>query len=325
MSSPTDSATTILSENPREVLSFSRILSYVVGAVVLGILIAGFWNYHLVDGFGKEIIAGGTIGDTSKLAGSYASHGSFFGVLFAAVAGLAATFTACNCVVFAMLPGLACSTENTGSTVQLTHVAGAFLGGVLAICGLYGLTIGFLGPQGVEALNARAVRLTQAQVVFTTLGGIMVGWSLFELGLFERWVRPFSERTRTFFAHPTTKAGLLGVMVGLFAVGRPFPVFRQFLSYAAEAGSPLYGAGVMMVQGAGQVLLMMLLFALLVWGAGHRLSRWARTKPYQPRLVSGLALLIGGTFFIYYWGLSLTLDIGFWGYKLGWYAGQAPT
>jgi hypothetical protein len=41
--------------------------------------------------------------------------------------------------------------------------------------------------------------------------------------------------------------------------------------------------------------------------------------------MSGLALLLGGTFFIYYWGLSLTFDIGFWGYKLGWYAGQVPS
>lgn len=318
-------SSTLSPESPRQVHTASRLLSYALGAVVLGILIAGFWNYHLVDGFGKEIIAGGTIGDTAELAGSFASHGSVFGILFAAVAGLAATFTACNCVVFAMLPGLACSTENKGTSVRLTHVVGAFLGGVLAISGLYGLVIGILGPQGVEALNARSVRLTQAQVVFTGLGGIMVVWSLFELGLLERWSQSLPERTRDFFAHPTTKAGLLGTMVGLFAVGRPFPVFRQFLSYAAEASSPLYGAGVMMVQGAGQVLLMILLFALLIWGAGHRLSRWARTNPYQPRLVSGLALLAGGTFFIYYWGLSLTFDIGFWGYKLGWYAGQVPT
>lgn len=312
-------------ENPRQAYNVRSLLLYALGAVALGVLIAGFWNYHLVDGFGQEIIAGGTIGDTAELAGSYGSHGSAFGVLFAVVAGLAATFTACNCVVFAMLPGLACSTENSGPTVRLPHVAGAFVGGVLVVCGLYGLVIGFLGPQGVEALNARSVRLAQAQSVFTTLGLVMVGWSLLELGVLDRWTRRLSEQTQSFFAHPTTKAGLMGTLVGLFAVGRPFPVFRQFLSYAAEAGSPLYGAGVMMVQGAGQVLLMILLFALLVWGAGHWLARWARQKPHQPRLVSGLALLVGGTFFIYYWGLSLTFDIGFWGYKLGWYAGQVPT
>jgi len=311
--------------NPRRAYTRTRLLFYVAGAIVLGIVIAGFWNYHLVNGFGEEVIAGGTIGGTAELPGSFSSRGSAFGLLFAAVAGLAATFTACNCVVFAMLPGLACSAEQSGPAVQLSHVAGAFLGGVLVICGGYGLVIGALGASGVPALNARPVRLAQAQIAFPVVGGVMIGWSLLELGLLHRWSRRLSAETRSFFAHPTTKAGLMGLLVGLFAVGRPFLVCRQFLRYAAEAGSPFYGAGVMRVQGAGQVLLMILLFVLLVWGAGPYLARWARSKPYQPRLVSGLALLIGGTFFVYYWGLSLTFDIGLWGYKLGWYTGQVPT
>lgn len=105
------SSIVLSSKTPRQACDSKRLLAYTLGAVVVGVLIAGFWNYHLVDGFGKDIIAEGTIGDTAELAGSYSSHGSTFGLLFAAVAGLAATFTACNCVVFAMLPGLACSTE----------------------------------------------------------------------------------------------------------------------------------------------------------------------------------------------------------------------
>lgn len=316
---------TLLRENPRKVYDSTRLFWYVLGAVALGVLIAGFWNYHLVDGFGKDVIAGGTIGETAGLAESYSTHGAAFGFLFAAVAGAAATFTACNCVVFALLPGLACSVDDEKQSVSATAVAGWFTAGVLAICGVYGLIVGVLGPSGVEALNSRSVRLAQAQTVFTTLGVIMLGWSLAELGLAERVTRRLSEKTRAFFARPTTKAGLLGSMVGLFAVGRPYPVFRELLSYAAEAGNPLYGAGVMMVQGAGQIFLMIVLFALLVWVAGRRLGRWAQEKPHQSRLVSGLALLVGGTFFVYYWGLSLTFDIGFWGYRLGWYAGQVPT
>lgn len=319
------SSSALSPDSPRRAYDSTRLFLYVVGAVVLGVLIAGFWNYHLVDGFGKDVIAGATIGETSELAGSYSSYGPAFGFLFAAVAGAAATFTACNCVVFALLPGLACSVEDRESRVSATAVAGWFTAGVLAVCGLYGLVIGFLGPSGVEVLNSDAIRLTQAQAVFTSLGVIMLGWGLLELGLAGSLTRRLSEKTRAFFARPTTKAGLLGTMVGLFAVGRPYPVFRQFLSYAAEAGSPLYGAGVMMVQGAGQIFLMIVLFALLVWAAGRRLGRWAQEKPHQSRLVSGVALLVGGTFFVYYWGLSLTFDIGFWGYRLGWYAGQVPT
>jgi hypothetical protein len=314
-----------LSSNPRQVYDATRLFLYIAGAIVLGVLIAGFWNYHLVDGFGKDVIAGATIGNTAELAGGYSSHGAAFGFLFAAVAGAAATFTACNCVVFALLPGLACSVEDKGASASPLSVAGWFVAGVLSICGLYGVIVGVLGPSGVEMLNSDAIRLTQAQTVFTSLGVLMLGWSLLELGLARRLTRRLSDTTRSFFARPTTKAGLLGLMVGLFAVGRPYPVFRQFLSYAAEAGSPFYGAGVMMVQGAGQIFLMILLFGLLVWLAGRRLGRWAQEKPYQSRLVSGLALLVGGTFFVYYWGLSLTFDIGFWGYRLGWYAGQVPT
>lgn len=322
----TESSKSTLSRgNPRQAYTPAQLFLYVAGAVVLGVLIAGFWNYHLVDGFGKDVIAGGTIGDTAGLAGSYSSHGAAFGFLFAAVAGAAATFTACNCVVFALLPGLACSAEDQKTSVSATSIAGWFVVGVLAICGLYGLLIGVLGPNGVEVLNSRSVRLTQAQTVFTSLGVIMLGWGLVELDLIRGVTDRLSEQTRTFFARPTTKAGLLGTLVGLFAVGRPYPVFREFLSYAAEAGNPLYGAGVMMVQGAGQIFFMILLFALLIWGAGRRLGRWAQEKPYQTRLVSGVALLVGGTFFVYYWGLSLTFDIGFWGYRLGWYAGQVPT
>ena len=51
-----------------------------------------------------------------------------------------------------------------------------------------------------------------------------------------------------------------GELVGLSAVRRPFSVLRQFLDYAAEADNLLFGAGAMMGQRAGQVILTILLF-----------------------------------------------------------------
>jgi len=86
---------------------------YALAAVLGGVLIAGFWNYKLVDGFGRGFVAANTIGNPDTLAKTFASNGMVFGVVFAAVAGLAATFTACNCVVFAMLPGLTCSADQS--------------------------------------------------------------------------------------------------------------------------------------------------------------------------------------------------------------------
>ena len=272
-----------------------------------------------MDGFGKDFIAGNTIGDTGELAGSYGSKGGGFGFLFAAIAGLAATFTACNCVVFAMIPGLACSTDGSGGRATAWKALGAFTAGVLVITGIYGMIIGFLGPDGVESLNSRPVRLAQAQVVFTVLGSIMLIWGVIEMDFLSRLKEKVPAAVNELFSHTLVKASLLGILVGLFAVGRPFPVFREFLAYAASSQNPVYGAGVMMVQGIGQIAVMVILFLLIVWLGRKKIDDIAARKPYKFRLISGLALIAGGTYFIYYWGLAFLLDIGRWGFKLGWY------
>lgn len=309
-----------MSNKFRSVYPFKKRLFYALSALIVAVLIAGFWNYHLVDGFGKEIVAGNTIGNTSDLADDYNTKGSGFGFIFAAIAGLAATFTACNCVIFAMIPGLACSVEEGPSSSGTAWQAfGCFMSGVLVITGFYGFFIGFLGAEGMEVLNERAVRLAQAQAVFSLLGIIMLTWGFLEMGFLDKIKKRFSDTTRAFFDQPTTKALLLGILVGCFAIGRPFPVFREFLVYAASANSPLYGAGVMMIQGLGQIAVMALLFGLMVWLAGNKIGTIAREKPYKFQMVSSVALITGGMYFVYYWGLAFVFDIGRWGFKLGWY------
>lgn len=298
----------------------SKRVAYTAGAILFGVLAAGFWNYQLVDGFGREVIAGNMIGDTGELAGEYSVKGGGFGLIFAAIAGLAATFTACNCVVFAMIPGLACSTDQVGSGRESAWKAFfSFTAGVLMVSGVYGIYVGFLGPEGVELLNGRALRLAQAQAVFSILGLLMLMWGAIEMGYLNKLVNRFSETTRSFFSQTTTKALLLGSMVGLFAVGRPFPVFREFLVYAGSAQNPLYGAVVMMVQGIGQITVMAVLFFIVVWLASDKISKTAIEKPFKLRIISAMALITGGTYFLYYWGLAFMFDIGRWGFKLGWY------
>lgn len=303
----------------QSVYPLTKRIMYTFGAISAAVIIAGFWNYHLVDGFGKEIVAGNTIGNTSQLAGDFSSRGSSFGFIFAAIAGLAATFTACNCVVFAMIPGLTCSIENKSGKNRPWKAFRSFVFGVLVITGCYGFFIGFLGSDGIQALNERGVRLAQAQAIFTLLGVVMLIWGLFEMGFLDRLKTYFSDTTRAFLNQVTTKALLLGLLVGSFAVGRPFPVFRQFLSYAASAESPLYGGAVMMIQGLGQIAVMALLFGLIIWIAGSKIGAAAQEKPHKFQLISSIALITGGSYFIYYWGLAFVFDIGRWGFKLGWY------
>ena len=117
----------------------------------------------------------------------------------------------------------------------------------------------------------------------------------------------------------TTKAAIMGAMVGAFAVGRPFPVFREFLLYTAQSQNPIYGAAVMALQGVGQVLVMATLFLLIVWLFGGPLARWL-AAPRRAATVSAFALIAGGAYFVTYWGVFHAWPmLGRWGFTLGLY------
>lgn len=290
-------------------------------ALAVGVLVAGFWNFHLADGFGREIVAGQTIGDTESLAGSYGERGAAFGFVFAIIAGLAATFTACNCVVFAMLPGLACATEKVGSPRRLAIQAiGIFSLFVLLVCFIYGMYVGSLGPERVDAFNARETRLFQAQVTFTLLGIVLLLWGAISFGFLDGMLRRLPPRLLGLAASPLAKAGFMGFLVGLFAIGRPFPVFRNFLTYAAASESPLYGGAVMALQGVGQILVMVLLFLVLIVPFSKRLTDWSARHPGRLEQFSSAMLVAGGAYFVFYWGIAFAFNVGNWGFKLHWYS-----
>jgi len=298
--------------------TLARRLTYLGLAAAGGIVVAGFWNFRFVDGLGVSV-AESTIGGYQGKAAEFATLGAGFGFVFAVVAGLAATFTACNCVAFAMIPGLVCSTDRQASTRAALRSLGTMLAGVVGVGAIYGAYVGMLGPTGVEAINAGPVRMAQASVVFSVLGLSMLLWSLIEFGLLDRVTSRTSPVTRAFFAQPTTKAAIMGLMIGAFAVGRPFPVFREFLLYAAEFQRPSYGAAVMALQGVGQVTVMVLAFLVVLALFGRRLASWATSRPLQPALVSACALAAGGAYFLFYWGIARVWPVGSWGFRLGWY------
>ncbi|MGX4583713.1 hypothetical protein [Paenibacillus chitinolyticus] len=304
--------------------TWQKRLGWALAALAAGILLAGFWNYKAVDGFGRTVIAENLVGNTAKLAGDYGQRGSGFGFLFAWAAGLAATFTACNCVVYTMLPGLACPV-NPGRPARSVRGAalrslGLFTLGMLVVCAAYGAYIGTLGPQGVEALNVRTVRLQQAELTFTGIGIVMLLWGMISLGLWNTFLSAYVPlNIRGFLRKASTQASIMGILSGLFTVGRPYPIFRDLLTYAASAQSPFYGALVMLAQGVGQITVMLLMFFLILLLFGKSLARQAAAKPYRQELFSSIALLAGGAYFVFYWGLAIPFDIGSWGFKLGWY------
>jgi cytochrome c biogenesis protein CcdA len=299
----------------------SRRLTYLAAAAAAGVIVAGFWNFRVVDGFGADIVAAGTIGDYRGRAAEFTTLGASFGFVFALVAGLAATFTACNCVAFAMIPGLVCAPDANAGRSDAYRSLRVMLFAVVLVSAAYGIFVGWLGPAGAAAINTREVRFAQASVVFTLLGAAMLVWGAIELGLLDRFTRRCTAATRAFFSQPTTKAAIMGLMIGAFAIGRPYPVFREFLLYAAQTQSPVYGAAVMALQGVGQVLVMVAAFVLLVTLFRARLVSWLIRRPAQAALVSAVALIAGGAYFIFYWGVARAWPaLGRWGFQLGWYS-----
>jgi hypothetical protein len=297
----------------------SRPLRTLVIASLIGISAAGFWNASVADGFGRDVVAGHVIGGAAGKAAQFSTLGAGFGFLFAIVAGLAATFTACNCVAFAMIPGLVCARDAGSVRRQALRSLAVMLLFVVIVDAAYGAFVGWLGPVGAAAFNTREIRGAQASVVFTVLGTLMLLWGGIELGLLKAFVKRCTPVTRAFFAQPTTKAGVMGAMVGAFAIGRPFPVFREFLLYTAQSQNPVYGAAVMALQGVGQVLVMAALFLLIVWLFGGPLARWL-AEPMRAATVSAFALIAGGAYFVTYWGVFHAWPmLGRWGFTLGLY------
>lgn len=298
---------------------FSTRVAVALAAILLGVVVAGFWNYEAVDGFGTSTFAEPLVGNSEHAASSYAILGPAFGLLFAVAAGLAATFTACNVVAFAMVPGLACQPEEGVSRGDLLRILGTFVGGMLLVGIPYGVFVGMLGPEGVEVMNSSAVKFAQAKAVFTFLGLGLLVWGAVEMGFLTRVKDQLSPETRLFLSRPSTRAGLMGIFVGAFAVGRPFPVFRDLLTFAANSKQPLYGAVVMVVNDLAMVAGMLLVLFLVVRLLGDRINSWVQHNPHGPRMVSGPALLAGGAFFVFYWGLAFAFGVGRWGFKIGIY------
>ena len=303
----------------RDAHPLAKRVAFAVAAVLVGVVVAGFWNYHAVDGLGRTVFAEPLVGNTGDAAGAYGSLGSAFGLLFAVAAGLAATFTACNCVVFAMLPGLATRSGEGVDRAVLVENLGAFVGGVVVVGVGYGTFVGMLGPEGIEAMNATAVRLAQAQAVVTLLGVALLAWGAAEMGFLSPVVDRLSPETRAFLAQPTTRGRdgslrrILRRRASLPRLPRPADLRRDSpLPALRDRGHGGQRPGHDRRHGRppgahGQI-------------PGRSTRQVGPARPHGPRMLTGFALLTGGAYFVFYWGLAFAFGVGRWGFKLGWYA-----
>lgn len=281
-----------------------------LGSLLVGALLTSLWSYHFVDSTIGDSIANTVLGYDAKAT---PISGALAGAFFAFVSGLAGTFTACNICAFSAIAPLAAEKRTVGRALQ---PLGYLIGGMLLVAASYGAIGALIGPELPQLSEARLgdpqsgypLRLLQSSLIFVAIGVIFLLWGLVSLGLLRNPLARLNAR------YPWARLMLMGGLIGAFLIGRPFPLFRKMFAYAAATHDPLYGALAFILQALGNVALMVVLFLFLLYGTGGRFERWLQADPLRAQRLTAVALLVGGTFFVTYWGLRVpaAFGIGWW-------------
>jgi hypothetical protein len=281
----------------------------IVLSLLAGLAVAVLWSAKLVDDDIGVNAANGMLGHNSVTTGI---AGSVAGILFAFTAGLAGTFTACNVAAFSAIAPLM---EDAHSAVARARLALRPLGwlavGLFVVAGVYGFVGATLG-KSIPQLSAATVggsqvpvRLLQSVIVFSAIGLIFIYLGLAAAGVVPDPLRRLTER----FAY--TPQLIMGALIGGFLIGRPYPLFYKMFEYAASTHNGFYGALSFILVALGNVLLMGILFVVL---SMSRFQHWLAAEPSRIAKFTAAALLIGGAFTFFYWGVRAPANFGY-----GWF------
>ncbi|NUT51862.1 MAG: hypothetical protein HOV94_31900 [Saccharothrix sp.] len=278
-------------------------------SVLAGFLLTVVWSAAFVDRVIGDNVASALLGHDAR---ETPIVGTFAGILFAFVSGLAGTLTACNVAVFGAIgPMVGDGPTRVRDTLK---PLGWIALGMAAVSAAYGVIVALVGtsmPQFSTASSSGGLsaRNIQSMVAFGVIGIVMVLLGLIALGVLRN---PLANR-------PNLTLVLMGALIGGFLIGRPYPMFRMMFRNAAESGNILYGASAFVLQSLGNALVMAVLLLVLVHGTGGRVKRWFAAKPERASLVSAAAMIVAGTFTVLYWDVRVLARVDLiWYPIIGW-------
>jgi hypothetical protein len=294
-----------------EAISPVRNSTVVILGVLGGLALAVLWSAQLVDDQIGETAANTMLGYNAK---AHALTGGAAGALFAFVAGLAGTFTACNIAGFSALGPMLGTGPTAGDRVRRALPTLGWLSlGVILVAAVYGAVGASIG-QGIPQLNTHTVgnhvpiRVIQSSIVFTVLG---IAFLWLGLAAIRAVPDPLGRWTARW---PQAPSFVMGLLIGGFLIGRPYPLFFKLFQQAAKTHNPFYGALTFILTALGNIAVMAVLFLALSAGTGGRYQRWLTARPGRVATLTAVALLIGGTFMVVYWGIRLPARFGY-----GWF------
>ncbi|HEX5402691.1 MAG TPA: hypothetical protein VFX16_10360 [Pseudonocardiaceae bacterium] len=277
-------------------------------SALVGVAIAILWSARLVDDDIGVNTASGLIGTNATDA---TVTGTATGLIFAFVTGVAGTFTACNVAVFSAIAPMVHSNPSVASRIRMAFAPLGWLAlGAVAVAGTYGAVGALLGsriPQLSPAVVGGhiPVRTLQSIVVFGVIGLVMLYMGLASAELVPDPLR----RPATRWA--PTRPLFMGLLIGGFLIGRPWPLFRKMFAYAASTHDAAFGAAVFMLIVLGNMILLGVIFLAL---SASRFPRWLRANPSRAVTVATIALVVGGVFTFVYWDVRVPAGLGF-----GWF------
>lgn len=283
---------------------FPRRRALVIGlAALFGFALTVMWSHEFVDQTIGANVAGALLGQDAATA---SLNSSLIGVAFALATGVAGTFTACNVAVFSAVAPLAGqSRSRRGRLAQTVRPLGYLAAGSVAVSAVYGVVVALVGtgmPQfrlGSPGAGGFPPVLVQAMVTYGIIGAVMVWMGLASLGLVPD---PLARVAARF---PNAPLVVMGVLIGGFLIGRPYPLFRRLFHDAAESGNVLYGAAAFSLQALGNLVVVGVLFVLITLLAGERLHRWMTARPTRVSAVTAAAFIAAGTFMVLYWDVRM--------------------
>lgn len=275
----------------------------VLFAALAGVLLSVLWSYEFVDSVIGDNVANTLLDRDAKHT---AIAGTVAGLVFAFVSGLAGTFTACNIAMAAAIGPM--SQAGVGTMRALIRPVGWLSVGMIAVSGLYGFVGVLIGddlPQlSTATIDGFPVRLIQASVVFGVIGLALIYLGLASLGV----VRD------VFRDHPVRRVVVLGALIGGFLIGRPYPLFNKLFHWAVDTGNPLNGAAAFILQSLGNIVVLVVLFALILAVTRGRFLTWFAGNPRRAAVFTGAMLVALGVFTVVYWDLRVPSIFGF-----GWF------
>jgi len=279
----------------------------VAASLLAGLAIAILWSAQLSDDDIGVNAANGMLGHDSLTT---AISGSAAGVLFAFTAGLAGSFTACNVAAFSAIAPLMEDASSVAARARLALRPLAWLSaGLVLVAGTYGAIGASLG-KSIPQLSAAKVgsmpeRILQSVIAFSVIGLIFIYLGLAAAG----YVPDPLARITARFAH--APQFVMGALIGGFLIGRPYPLFDEMFRYAASTHNAFYGALTFILISIGNIVIMALLFLAL---SMSRFQQWLRAEPGRIAKFTASALLIGGAFTFFYWGVRVPAGTGY-----GWF------